>query len=54
MITARNPITRAVERWTETYRHRRRRKIGERIMNELPLRLQRDVGWEPGGPTRRR
>ncbi|WP_156936765.1 hypothetical protein [Chelativorans sp. J32] len=54
MVTVRNPITRALGRWTEAYRLRRRRKIGERIMNELPHNLQRDIGWVPGGPARGR
>ena len=33
--------------WVQRMETRRRRKLSERIMNELPLSLQRDVGWEP-------
>jgi len=53
MVVARNSITRTLERWTETYRQRKRRRFGERIMNELPPNLQRDIGWTPGWPMRR-
>ncbi|MCT8999257.1 hypothetical protein [Chelativorans intermedius] len=54
MNTERNTISHVVERWFGAYMRRRRRKMGERIMNELPPSLQRDIGWQPTGPARRR
>ncbi|WEX09761.1 hypothetical protein [Chelativorans sp. AA-79] len=54
MIATRNPIGRTLERWAMAYRQRRRRRLGERIMNDLPASLQRDIGWSPTGPARHR
>ena len=54
MTAIRYSISRTIERWAMTFQARRRRKLGERIMNELPTRMQRDIGWEPTGPARHR
>ncbi len=32
--------------WIGGFRQRRRGRLGERIMNDLPTRLQRDVDWD--------
>lgn len=34
-------------RWIDGARQRYRRRMGERIMSELPPELQRDIGWKP-------
>jgi hypothetical protein len=47
MTALRNPISSALVRWVDTIRQRRRRRIGERIMNSLPPSLQDDIGWRP-------
>lgn len=54
MTAPRYSISRTIARWATHFHQRRRRKLGERIMNDLPLSLQRDIGWEPTGPARRR
>jgi len=55
MMTAnRYSISRAIQRWAMSLQARRRRRLGERIMSELPTRMQRDIGWEPMGPMRNR
>ncbi|WP_159587576.1 hypothetical protein [Chelativorans xinjiangense] len=54
MTATRYSISRTVHRWASAYRRCRRRKLTERIMNDLPPSLQRDIGWQPTGPTRQR
>lgn len=46
-------VLRVMVRFAEFLRQRRRRRIGERIMNDLPPSLQKDIGWEPTRPPRR-
>ena len=45
-------IARTINRWADGNARRRRRKLGERMMNDLPPSLQRDIGWDPAKRTR--
>jgi hypothetical protein len=47
MTALRNPISSALVRWVDIIRQRRRRRLGERIMNSLPPHMQDDIGWAP-------
>lgn len=52
MTTIHHTITSAIARWAVGIQRRRRRRVGERIMNDLPPSLQRDIGWDPVSRTR--
>ncbi|WP_309082687.1 hypothetical protein [Chelativorans sp.] len=54
MTAIRHSLARTLGRWASSLQQRRRRKLAERIMNDLPQELQRDIGWAPAGPRRRR
>lgn len=48
-----NTVLSSLAGWAQGWRRRRRRRVGERIMNDLPRHLQDDIGWEPPARNRR-
>ncbi|MCC5780096.1 hypothetical protein H7H48_13620 [Nitratireductor sp. B36] len=44
---------RAVRRWADQTRDRRRRRLTRRMLNDLPITVQRDIDWDPTSRYRR-
>ncbi|MCR4268749.1 hypothetical protein [Nitratireductor sp. ZSWI3] len=50
MVTGRQTIFQAFQRWMDDHRERRRRVRTRRMLAALPLSMQQDIGWDPERP----